>query len=473
MNAVLAPLPKVSTTGSAPSATIITQGLAAGSAATPEVDTLIFSNLNAGQTLTVAGITVTATTNMTSTDLQAVFDNLSDGSSGHSSAKATVSGTLSGWSTSNFGPNTLFTRSIAGPSSIHIPGAISIIPGTDAVLPVTGVQEISTVNFGQLAAGDSITVAGITVTALNFMTANEVAQIYSSLSDGSSGSPSPNANVSGSLTGFSTALVSGNSVQFTCSTPGPSVSSTITYSIAPPVRTSITKISDVVASINSISGETGVYASDNGSGITLTAPDGRNISLATGSDPSTNTLTLENLGLGPSTTALANQQYPALKINGGPQGAITTYSTVILNSDKSFTMSGGAKDTSLADLNLLGFKENTYGGSNDGIKIAYVDISTVDGANDALAAVENAISQISDIRSNLGAVQNKLLSAIENLTSSQTNAQQSSARISDTDYGISTTELARTQIINQAATAMLAQANQQTQLVMQLLKSNG
>jgi len=239
------------------------------------------------------------------------------------------------------------------------------------------------------------------------------------------------------------------------------------------VRTSITKISDIVASINSISGETGVYASDNGSGIILIAPDGRNISLATGTDPATNTLTVENLGLGPSTTALANQQYPALKINGGPQGAITTYSTVILNSDKSFTMSGGAKDTSLADLNLLGFKENTYGGSNDGIKVAYVDISTVDGANDALAAVENAISQISDIRSNLGAVQNKLLSAIENLTSSQTNAQQSSARISDTDYGISTTELARTQIINQAATAMLAQANQQTQLVMQLLKNNG
>jgi flagellin len=410
---------------------------------------------------------------MTSTDLQAVFDNLSDGSSGNSSTKATVSGTLSGWSTSNFGPNTLFTRSITGQSSNHITGAISIIPGTDAVLPVTGVKEISTVNFGQLARGDSITVAGITVTALNFMTANELAHIYSSLSDGSSGSSNPNANVSGSLTGFSTALVSGTSVQFTCSTPGPSVSSTITYSIAPPVRTSITKISDVVASINSISGETGVYASDNGSGITLTAPDGRNISLATGTDPATNTLTFENLGLGPSTTALANQQYPALKINGGPQGAITTYSTVILNSDKSFTMSGGAKDTSLADLNLLGFRENTYGGSNDGIKIAYVDISTVDGANDALAAVENAISQISDIRSNLGAVQNKLLSAIENLTSSQTNAQQSSARISDTDYGISTTELARTQIINQAATAMLAQANQQTQLVMQLLKNNG
>jgi flagellin len=115
-------------------------------------------------------------------------------------------------------------------------------------------------------------------------------------------------------------------------------------------------------------------------------------------------------------------------------------------------MSGGAKDTSLADLSLLGFKENTYGGSNDGIKIGFVDISTIEGANDALAAVENAISQISNMRSDLGAIQNKLLSAIENLTSSGINNQQSISRISDTDYGLSTTELARSQIINQAAT---------------------
>ena len=97
-------------------------------------------------------------------------------------------------------------------------------------------------------------------------------------------------------------------------------------------------------------------------------------------------------------------------------------------------------------------------------------MSTLDGANAALGIIDTAIGQISDQRSNLGAIQNRLTSAIDNLTSSQTNMQQSVSRIQDTDYGTATTALSRAQIINQAATAMLAQANQQSQLVMQLLK---
>jgi flagellin len=179
---------------------------------------------------------------------------------------------------------------------------------------VTGIQEISNVSFGQLASGDNITVAGITLTAQSFMTANEVAQVFSNLSNGSPGNANPKASLIGVLNGFDSAVLNGNAVQFKCTTAGPSIVNSISYNIAPPIRTSITKISDVLATINSIANETGVFATDNGSGITLTAPDGRNISLATGTDPATNTLTLENIGLGPSSTATANQQYPALKI---------------------------------------------------------------------------------------------------------------------------------------------------------------
>ena len=124
----------------------------------------------------------------------------------------------------------------------------------------------------------------------------------------------------------------------------------------------------------------------------------------------------------------------------------------------------------ITDLQKLGLNEGTYGGSNNGIKIRDMNISTVSGSNDAINAVDAALSQISDLRSNLGAIQNRLQSAIENLTSSSTNMQQSVSRIQDTDYGTATTALSRAQIINQAATAMLAQANQQSQLVMQLLK---
>jgi flagellin len=77
------------------------------------------------------------------------------------------------------------------------------------------------------------------------------------------------------------------------------------------------------------------------------------------------------------------------------------------------------------------------------------------------------------MRSDLGAIQNRLTSAIENLTSTKTNTEVSSSRISDTDYGLSVTAMTRSLIINQAATAILAQSNQQSQMVLQLLKNNG
>ena len=231
--------------------------------------------------------------------------------------------------------------------------------------------------------------------------------------------------------------------------------------------TANTKAIEIVSAINTVSGASGVVASDNGSGITLTATDGRNISLATSAG---DTFSLQNLGLVAPSSAQSNRQNPLVALTAGPTGAICNYGGVTLVSDKSFTIAGGANTTALSDLSALGLQEGIYGGSNNGINIRDLDISTVLGANDALGAVDAALGQISDMRSNLGAIQNRLQSAIENLTSSQTNMQQSVSRIADTDYGTATTQMSRAQIINQAATAMLAQANQQSQLVLQLLK---
>jgi len=231
--------------------------------------------------------------------------------------------------------------------------------------------------------------------------------------------------------------------------------------------TASTKAIDIVNSINQQSGTTGVAAVDNGAGITLTAADGRNITLFT----DTGTLTAADLGLNASRLAISNGQDPYLTIGAANNTTATVnYAGVSLISSKTFTVAGGARSTSIADLASLGINEGTYGGSNNGVKIGDMDISNVQGANDALSAVDAALAQISDMRSNLGAIQNRLTSAIDNLTSSQTNMQQSVSRIQDTDYGTATTSLSRAQIINQAATAMLAQANQQSQLVMQLLK---
>ena len=102
--------------------------------------------------------------------------------------------------------------------------------------------------------------------------------------------------------------------------------------------------------------------------------------------------------------------------------------------------------------------------------IARISVATTDGATKALGVIDNAITQISDARSNLGAVQNRLEKTVNNLTNIVTNTTQSRSRIQDADYGVETTNLAKAQIISQAATAMLAQANQSSQSVLSLLK---
>jgi len=97
-------------------------------------------------------------------------------------------------------------------------------------------------------------------------------------------------------------------------------------------------------------------------------------------------------------------------------------------------------------------------------------IGTITGANTSISAVDTALAAIDTFRGDMGAKINRLTYAADNLTNVATNTGASRSRILDTDYAKATTELARTQIIQQAATAMLAQANQQPQTVLSLLR---
>jgi flagellin len=91
-------------------------------------------------------------------------------------------------------------------------------------------------------------------------------------------------------------------------------------------------------------------------------------------------------------------------------------------------------------------------------------------ATEAIKSIDNALEQVSMSRADLGAMQNRLIATVNNLTNITTNTEASKSRIMDTDYSKETTNLAKSQIIQQAATAMLAQANQAPQMVMSLLK---
>jgi len=104
------------------------------------------------------------------------------------------------------------------------------------------------------------------------------------------------------------------------------------------------------------------------------------------------------------------------------------------------------------------------------VALAGSAIDTKANANTSLTALDTALASVSSERAGIGATINRLTYTVDNLTNVSQNASASRSRVQDTDYAKASTELARTQIIAQAATAMLAQANQSQQSVLALLK---
>jgi flagellin len=105
-----------------------------------------------------------------------------------------------------------------------------------------------------------------------------------------------------------------------------------------------------------------------------------------------------------------------------------------------------------------------------GVAAASVTMSSFANAQTSISNIDGAIQTVDNFRANLGAKINRLTSAADNMANISMNTAASRSRIEDADYAQVTTELARTQIIQQAATAMLAQANQQPQAVLSLLR---
>jgi len=102
--------------------------------------------------------------------------------------------------------------------------------------------------------------------------------------------------------------------------------------------------------------------------------------------------------------------------------------------------------------------------------VAKIDVSTVDGANAAMKTIDSALAQIDSNRASLGAIQNRFTSTISNLNTTTENLTASRSRIQDTDFASETANLTRGQILQQAGTAMLAQANSLPNGVLSLLR---
>jgi flagellin len=128
-----------------------------------------------------------------------------------------------------------------------------------------------------------------------------------------------------------------------------------------------------------------------------------------------------------------------------------------------YTMQVGADSAGTLDIVFVAASTSEF-------TTALADIDTQATATTEIDSIDDALDEVAGWRADLGAAANQLAFIADNLSNVSMNTQASRSRIVDTDYAQATTELARTQIIQQAATAMLAQANQQPQAVLALLK---
>ncbi len=147
---------------------------------------------------------------------------------------------------------------------------------------------------------------------------------------------------------------------------------------------------------------------------------------------------------------------------GGSGSGVTTFH---VGANASQTITVTFKDLTTSGSGVISSVAHASGSGS-----AAFNIATQTSANAALTTIDDAIKEVDTYRAELGAKINRLTYTIDNLTNVSQNTAASRSRVLDTDYAQATTELARTQIIQQAATAMLAQANQQPQSVLSLLQ---
>jgi flagellin len=307
---------------------------------------------------------------------------------------------------------------------------------------VTGVTKAAAAD---LTGGNAVTIeADLTLTTANGGTT--AAFGYAALADAKAIAAAINTNASSvGITATAT-----NSATLGALVSAGTVSMTLNGTAISAVIANPTDMTELMAAINGASGATGVTASFSSSTskneLTLSTSDGRDISV----------LDFNNSG------ATKTASFSGVTLTGGAatDSSIKT-GTVALSSSKGqiTTANASAEVFGVAGVNTSAFSA-----------VANLDISTAAGASNALNVIDNALQQVNSVRADLGAVQNRFSSTISSLMTTSENLTASRSRIQDADFAAETAALSRAQVLQQAATAMVAQANQLPQQVLQLLK---
>jgi flagellin len=230
---------------------------------------------------------------------------------------------------------------------------------------------------------------------------------------------------------------------------------------------------NVAAAINNVAVQTGVTASaDATTGkLSLTAADGRDISIGmggTGADAAAATAAKATLAT-QTGLAVANIGNQAITAGAVAAAAVNNHGTITLNSSSSAGIVYGGANLAYAGLTAAGGTVSATTTSSVS-SIATMDVLTAANANKALSAIDGALATVNSSRASLGAYQNRFASVVSSLQTSAENLSASRSRIQDTDFAKETASLTRGQILQQAGTAMLAQANSLPNGVLALLR---
>jgi len=404
------------------------------------------------------------------------------------------------------------TSALTTASNSYVPGAVvSALDTGDLTIEGVTIGSTDGMNYDVVSPSDNADGSAISIAAAINMHTHETK--VTALVNANTVTGQPMTTVAGPVEGY--LYINGKRTQY-IQTPGGDPEG---------VRTAL------MTRINELTGATGVVASSSGpaekSGITLTASDGRNIEIGfedlvfDGSGTGINEATD---GAGAVTAAGQNAQFEALTglrlgvhvgtvtlqaessnveadgstgITLGGSGAngvpadttnltsptssvvtllkeVTDASTLAMPrvGRLTFQVGGSASQSITIDLADFGKKGPITGGVTSDVDklVPSIRIDTPEGASAVLAALDSAMDKVNATRGSMGAVMNRLQHAIDNLTNVSTNTTQSRSQIQDADYAKASSDLARAQIIQQAATAVLAQANQSQQSVLKLLQ---
>ncbi|WP_417070724.1 flagellin [Niveibacterium terrae] len=237
---------------------------------------------------------------------------------------------------------------------------------------------------------------------------------------------------------------------------------TISFTIPTGGNANADGLSTAITAFNDKSAKTGVTASldSTGTKVVLTSSTGADIAIGDTTTANAGTTTVQGVYTKAGDTTLTG--IGTARVLAADTTADTAYTTgqVTFDSQKSFSV------TDTVD-NVVG---GTSAKASTLNQVSKLDISTFDGAQQALKTVDSALALINGQRAQFGALQSRFESTVSNLATTSENLSSSRSRIQDTDFASETANLTKSQILQQAGTAMLAQANQLPQQVLSLLK---